>query len=108
MAQLLVRWFGAVPVRLGGIDGGGDGDVEEAVQEIERALADGQLVCLYDDPGSTDPARPGTRAAVAVGLEPFLARTSVPGIAIALNRKIRGDASAIRRISVAVMIGGAD
>lgn len=108
MAQLLVRWFGAVPVRLGGIDGGGDGDVEEAVQEIERALADGQLVCLYDDPGSTDPARPGTRAAVAVGLEPFLARTSVPGIAIALNRKLRGDASAIRRISVAVMIGGAD
>jgi len=108
MAQLLVRWFGAVPVRLGGIDGGGDGDVEEAVQEIERALADGQLVCLYDAPGSTEPARPGTRDAVAVGLEPFLARTSVPGIAIALNRKLRGDASAIRRISVAVMIGGAD
>ncbi len=108
MAQLLVRWFGAVSVRLGGIDGGGDGDVEEAVQEIERALADGQLVCLYDAPGSTEPARPGTRDAVAVGLEPFLARTSVPGIAIALNRKLRGDASAIRRISVAVMIGGAD
>jgi hypothetical protein len=110
-ARLLARWFGAVPVRPGEMGRGMEGEPhEQAVREIERALSAGQIVCLFNHLGSYDPARRGTQAALAVALEPFLADTRVPSIAVALCGTGRSDGTAKAgfRKSVEVKISAAD